>query len=203
MAGEVGMTLSADLIQALETYFDVLALWNRKMNLTAFQLDAPSEAAIERLFLEPLQAAAALRRPVGAMIDVGSGGGSPAIPLCLALSPAHVTLVESRSRKSVFLKEAARRVGLAERLDVQNARFESLVRRSEFRGRFDLLTVRAVRVGAEELSAVSAFVRPGGQILWFAAGNETRVPRVAEARVAETIPLGIAGKSSAILLERS
>ena len=113
MAGQVGMALSADLTQALETYFDVLALWNRRMNLTAFQLDAPSEAAIERLFLEPLQAAAALRRPVGAMIDVGSGGGSPAIPLCLVLSPARVTLVESRSRKSVFLKEAARKLGLA------------------------------------------------------------------------------------------
>ena len=87
----------------LVTYLELLWKWNRKINLTAI---LEPEMAIDRLLLEPLAAAAHL--PAGGMLaDLGSGGGSPAIPLALALSPSKLLMVESRSRKASFLREAA------------------------------------------------------------------------------------------------
>ena len=45
------------------------------------------------------------------MIDIGSGGGSPAIPLALAVPGLRLLMVESKTRKSVFLREAVRALG--------------------------------------------------------------------------------------------
>jgi 16S rRNA (guanine527-N7)-methyltransferase len=55
-----------------------------------------------------LAALEAVRRFEGPIVDVGSGGGAPGIPLAAALPERHVTLLEANSRKYSFLREAAR-----------------------------------------------------------------------------------------------
>ena len=80
------MVIPEPLASQLVVYYQLLSHWNRKINLTS--LSDPDEA-VDRLLLEPVAAAAVL--PANrALIDLGSGGGSPAIPLALALGATRV-----------------------------------------------------------------------------------------------------------------
>ena len=55
-ASNVGVSMPADLGEALAAYLDLLGRWNRKINLTALDVDPPSDEAIDRLLVEPLVA---------------------------------------------------------------------------------------------------------------------------------------------------
>jgi 16S rRNA (guanine527-N7)-methyltransferase len=99
-------------------------------------------------------------------MDVGSGGGSPAIPLKLASPQLHLRMVESKTRKAVFLREAVRELNLSS-VEVETSRFEELLARPELHEGFDLVTVRAVRVEPRTLVTLQAFLRPGGQLFLF------------------------------------
>ncbi len=202
-AAVTGLVISGELGDRLAVYFHTLALWNRKMNLTGFSLDSPTEAAIDRIFLEPLLAARAVQRPVEAMLDIGSGGGSPAIPMSLALFPNRTVLVEARVRKAIFLREVARALGLSEHLEVLNTRFEEPASSAQFLGKFDLVTVRAVRIGPKELPVIASFLKPGGQLVLFTVGDGNRVPRTPEFRLVEHFFLGTTAHGGAAVFERA
>ena len=160
-----------ELVTRLLTYYVLLERWNRKINLTA--LDDPDQA-IDRLLIEPLIAAKHL--PAGAsVIDIGSGGGSPAIPLALALG-GPLTMVESKARKSAFLSEATRQLQL--RASVETSRYEALLARPELHEAFDVLSLRAVRVEARVLTSLQAFVKPSGLVAMFRGPSGSDAPAV-------------------------
>jgi len=125
--------MAASLTEQLLTYYRVLSHWNRKMNLTS--LAEPAEA-VDRMLLEPVAAAPHLPHGID-LIDLGSGGGSPAIPLALALSARRLVMVESRLRKAAFLREVLRELGLSG--TVEAARFEEVATRSAFGGAFGVV----------------------------------------------------------------
>jgi 16S rRNA (guanine527-N7)-methyltransferase len=145
------------------------------MNLTGFDLTEQSPAALDRLLIEPLVAAKHATMPVTRMIDIGSGGGSPAIPLALALSSPQLMLVEAKTRKSVFLREALRALEMLDS-EVVTSRFEELLSRPTLHEAHDLLTVRAVRVERSVLMNLQAFVRPGGEMFLFRSTSGAETP---------------------------
>ncbi|MCA1650614.1 MAG: 16S rRNA (guanine(527)-N(7))-methyltransferase RsmG [Acidobacteria bacterium] len=162
-AAKARIPLTAELIDKLTAYYELLARWNKKINLTA--LEDP-DAAIDRLLLEPVAAARHVAVGATRLMDVGSGGGSPAIPLKLAANGLGLTMVEVKARKSAFLREAVRHLGLSD-TTVETSRFEELLSRPELHERFDVLSLRAVRLEPRMLNTIQAFVRPGGQIMLF------------------------------------
>ena len=173
------ISIGIELAKSLEIYFQLLAKWNNKINLSGLRLEDPEPAALDRLLIEPLLAAKHSGSAVRSMIDVGSGGGSPAIPMALALAPVQLVMVESKTRKSVFLQEAVRELALRD-ARVANARYETLLSEPTLHERHDLLTVRAVRVSAGVLNAMQAFVKPGGSLMLFKpSGNEELDAKVA------------------------
>ena len=154
------------------------------MNLTAFSLkDAPDEA-IDRLLIEPLVAAKHLLGghahgphlgPRPRLLDIGSGGGSPAIPLKIAMPSLSLVMVESKTRKSAFLREAARQLNLTD-ASVETSRAEDLLTRMELHESQDLVSVRAVRVEQKLFTSIQAFLRLGGRILLFRTATGTDTP---------------------------
>ena len=170
-----GVVLAPGLAAKLEVYFKLLSAWNAKMNLTGLDLSEQSPAAIDRLLIEPLVAAKHVTGPVTRMIDIGSGGGSPAIPLALALSLSRVVLVEAKTRKSVFLREALRALEMTE-AEVATSRFEELLTRPPLHEAHELLTLRAVRVEGSVLMNLQAFVKPGGEVFLFRAASGAGSP---------------------------
>ena len=165
-ARRAGVSISPEVRAKLEIYYRLLATWNEKINLTGLNLAEPNSDALDRLLVEPIVAARHVSATVRRVIDIGSGGGSPAIPLALAMPSMQLLMVESKTRKSVFLKEALRSLDLAH-ADVVTARFEELLSRPDLHEAHDLLTVRAVRIETRILMTLQAFVRPGGQLFLF------------------------------------
>jgi len=143
-ARRAGVTISPTLAAKLEAYFKLLTAWNTKMNLTGLDLAEQGPAAIDRLLVEPLVASKHVTAPVTRMIDIGSGGGSPAIPLALALSSPHLMLVEAKARKSVFLREALRALEMSE-AEVATSRFEELLARPPLHEAHELLVLFVAR----------------------------------------------------------
>lgn len=160
------MTLTPDLAAQLEVYYRLLATWNTKINLTGLKLSEISPDALDRLLIEPVVAAKYVQAGASRMLDVGSGGGSPAIPLALAVPNTRLLMVESKTRKSVFLREAIRALEM-NGAEVVTTRFEELLAQPDLHEAHDLVTIRAVRVEARVLGTLQAFTKPGGQIFLF------------------------------------
>lgn len=176
----------------LEAYFRLLETWNRKINLTGFNLPELAPETLDRLLIEPLVAARHVPTGAAIMLDIGSGGGSPAIPLALAVPSIRLLMVESKTRKAVFLREAIRTLELRD-ADVATSRYEELLARPELHETNDLVTIRAVRVEPRLLSNLQAFIKPGGLLFLFRGATA--------ADPAETIPPPLVWSATYPLLE--
>ena len=126
-ARKAGLALDRGLTADLERYFDLLRLWNRKISLTSLPVEDAGEEAIDRLLIEPLLAARQLPAGASTVFDVGSGGGSPALPMKLAAPAISLRMIESKTRKAAFLREAIRHLEL-DRAEVETARQQLLGR---------------------------------------------------------------------------
>jgi 16S rRNA (guanine527-N7)-methyltransferase len=159
----------------LENYYRLLAKWNAKINLTAFRLTPEGDdAALDRLIVEPLVAARYIPESSRTLLDAGSGGGSPALPMRLATPQLHLRMVEVKTRKAVFLRESVRTLGLANS-EVETARFEELLSRPELHESLDLVSIRAVRVERRTLLTLQAFLRPGGKLFLFRGSSKNEL----------------------------
>ena len=164
-AKNAGVTITADAQAQLEAYFQLLAHWDAKINLTALPLRRPTDETFDRLLIEPFVAAQYVADSAKTWFDVGSGGGSPAIPLKIAHPHAKLTMIESKTRKAAFLREAVRAVGLPE-VEVENLRFEDVANRTEPQT-IDLVTVRAVKGDRSLFAAVQRVLSPIGRVFIF------------------------------------
>jgi 16S rRNA (guanine527-N7)-methyltransferase len=176
--------LTLAMLEPLEAYFRLLAKWNAKINLTSLPLDAPTDETFDRLLVEPLAAAPHLMRgQMGARtgvrppsdpivwLDLGSGGGSPAIPLLIARPTLKLTMIESKTRKAAFLREAIRVVGLSG-ATVMNERFEDVARSAEYASSADLLTVRAVNADAALFETAGRLLKDTGHVCLFKPSHD-------------------------------
>jgi 16S rRNA (guanine527-N7)-methyltransferase len=154
----------------LESYLRLLAKWNRSINLTALPVDAPTDESIDRLLIEPLAAADVVGAGSPVWFDLGSGGGSPAIPLKLAKPGARLVMVESRQRKVAFLNEAIRALGI-EHAEAICERIENVAGSHPLSGSADIVTVRAVKIDEVALGASRSLLKLGGQLILFGAAN--------------------------------
>lgn len=172
------LQVSSELLSGLVAYVDLLARWNRKINLTSLPLLDPTDETFDRLLVEPLIAAKHLPSLECSVIDIGSGGGSPGIPLKLARPGISLRMVESKTRKAAFLREAVRQLGL-DRVVVETLRFEELLSQPGLHEAHDVATLRAVRIEARTMTTLQAFLKPGGQAFLFQSRSaESAVPQV-------------------------
>lgn len=136
------------------------------MSLTSLPVEEAGEEAIDRLLIEPLVASKYLPGPTAAVMDIGTGGGSPAIPMRLANPGVSMLMVESKTRKAAFLREVIRQLDLT-RTQVESSRFEELLAHPELHEAADVVTMRAVRAERKTLKSLQAFLKPGGLLFVF------------------------------------
>jgi len=132
----LGVPLPSDAAHRLAAYVALLDKWNRAYNLTAIREPARmvTHHVLDALAILPeLPDAAALR-----LLDVGSGGGVPGIPLAIARPGWSVTLLDSNRKKTTFLTQAAIELGLRN-VEAVTARVEAF----EPRAPFDVIVSRA------------------------------------------------------------
>lgn len=204
-ARRAGLDLSSEVLSAFEAYFALLTKWNLKINLTAFSLEHDADDhAIDRLLIEPVVAAKHLQPSAVQAIDIGSGGGSPAIPMTIAVPRLQMRLVEAKTRKAVFLREAIRALDLG-RAQVESARYEELLTRPDLHEAHDLLTIRAVRIEPRTLMTLQAFLKPGGQLWLFrgSGGDDVLAALTPPIRWTATYPLIESLRSRLVVIEKA
>jgi len=158
-----GLVASDAAVAGLAAYLQQLSRWNERVNLTAIPLGpSPSDQAIDKLLVEPVLATTLLDATPRTWFDLGTGGGSPAIPLRCLWRAGTLRMVESREKKGAFLREVVRQLGLAG-TSVSTCRFDDL---GEARS-VDLVTLRAVRVDSELVALLDRLLSMRGQVLAF------------------------------------
>jgi 16S rRNA (guanine527-N7)-methyltransferase len=147
------LSLPGPAVERLTAYLDTLAEWSKRINLTGAR--APAQR-VTRLVASVLPAAGLPE--AGTLLDVGSGNGSPGLVMALLRGDLEVTLLEPRTRRWAFLREAARRAG---RGDVRVLR----ARHDAYPGpAARTVTLRALALPLAELAPL---VAPGGQVVVF------------------------------------
>jgi 16S rRNA G527 N7-methylase RsmG len=112
-------------------------------------------------------------------------------------------MVESKTRKSAFLREAIRHLNLTDTA-VETARAEDLLTRPELHEAQDAVTVRAVRIEQKLLARVQAFLRLGGRILMFRSNVSNEAPPLVVPPLAyeATLPLVESMHSRLVVLRK-
>lgn len=141
-------------------YLELLLAANQAFNLTA--ITDPDEAWSKHIE-DSLSLLPELEGVTGKVIDVGSGGGLPAIPLAIARPDLQFTLVESTAKKARFLETTALALGL-KNVRVKSERAEDLGR-SELRESFEVATSRACARLPVLLELCLPLVQVGGRKL--------------------------------------
>ena len=159
-AAAIGVRLGSAELDRFACYHREILLWNRRINLVS---ERSSREIVMRHFLDSLTPAPFLDQPAGAMIDLGSGGGFPGIPLRIALPGLRLWLVEISRKKSSFLSHAVRALGL-DGVQVIRERAEALST-GGLSGRFDSVISRAAFKLPDLVRTAAFFLKPGGQLV--------------------------------------
>jgi len=162
---------------AMDRYLDLLLAANQEVNLTGIR---DKDEAWVRHILDSLLLLPALRTlPEGAqVIDVGSGGGLPGIPLALARPDLAITLLEATRKKARRLEGFVEALELP-RTRVLSERAETLAHRPAHRQRYQAVVTRAVARLPALLELTLPFLQKGGVLL--AMKGQTAPAEIAEA----------------------
>ena len=148
----LGLALPDGAEARLLAYLALLDKWNRVYNLTAVR---DAGRMVSHHLLDSLATVPHFRG--GTVLDVGSGGGLPGIPLAIARPDLRVTLIDSIAKKTAFLLQAKAELGLAN-LSVVTSRVEDY--RPE--AGFDVITSRAFSDLKEFVVLTRHLLAPGG-----------------------------------------
>jgi len=107
---ELALVLPSGAAEKLMAYLGLLAKWNQIYNLTAIR--DPLQSVSHHL-LDSLVVLRELSDCAGTLVDVGSGGGLPGIPLAIADPARPVTLNDASEKKAAFLRQAVIELGLS------------------------------------------------------------------------------------------
>ena len=160
----------------IEVYKRELLAWNEKINL----IGPEAKANIDEHIAEALHAAELLR-PKRQVLDFGSGGGLPSIPMAIASPDARFHLVESDMKKWAFLKHVVRECRLNS--VVYGDRLASVLTRFPPELRFSLVTSRAVGSPEEWLPSLAPFMEADGRAALFQASSDA--PEIEQFRKSE------------------
>lgn len=143
--------LEPELAAQFAAYLSLFIRWNRRINLSATR---DEQGTISRHLVESIACARALPLGIGTLLDFGSGGGFPGIPIALCRPEISVTLAESQGKKAAFLQEAVRLLGISAKVHGRRA--------EELRVAFDCVVLRAVDRMPEAVKVAARLVRTGG-----------------------------------------
>lgn len=152
---ELRIDLAPAVRERLLAYAALLYKWNRTYSLTALR---EQDKAVSHHLLDSLAALPFV--PDGALLDVGSGGGMPGIPLAIARPELRVTLIDSNSKKTAFLQQAAIELALPN-ISVHCGRVEQY----HPQDRFSAITSRAFSELADFVGLTRHLLADGGSWL--------------------------------------
>ena len=155
------LDLSDAQLDKIALFLDFMAQTNKKFNLTA---SITPENLVGKHALDSILLAQAIQNlpKQDRIVDIGSGGGFPAMIVAICLSKSKFTLIDSTAKKCAFLQEAANKLQISHRLKVMCGRAEEIAHQPELREIFHVATAKAVASLKVSAELVSGFLAPEG-----------------------------------------
>ena len=138
-AAKISISLDCGQTRQFAVHAAELVRWNRKINITA--ITDPLEIAVKH-FLDSLSVARWIS-PQTTLLDIGSGGGFPGLPLKVLMPSLSVTLIDASRKKVNFLKHVIRTLKL-DNIDALHVRAQDLSKNPLFLKRYNVITSRAL-----------------------------------------------------------
>lgn len=160
----VGEPVSEVAGERLQTLYRLLRE-KEHLGLTGFRTPA---ALAERFFHDALTLRALLPA-AGPFLDIGSGAGTPALPLAATVETGDWLLLEPRRRAAAFLETAVEAMGLAARVRVCRMHFKDYLNQdeaAEFLRRVTAVTLRAVKLKRIEWQGLATRLGPSAVVIW-------------------------------------
>jgi 16S rRNA (guanine527-N7)-methyltransferase len=180
----LGVRLERPAFDAIEGHVRLLLAWNRAINLTAI---ADPDAVAVRHVADSLAAVPVLRASgARALLDLGTGGGYPGLPLAVALPFERVLLVDSVAKKAGFLAVVVEALGLAGRVAVAADRAETLAHGVE-RERWSAVTARAVASLPDLVELAFPLLEPDGTLIAWKGRLDDRAELAAAERAVDAL----------------
>lgn len=132
---ELELEIPAHSLQQLALYATEIEHWNKAINLTSLG----GRALLRRLIVDPVWVGQQLQMG-GTVSDVGSGNGSPGLPLCITRRFSSTHLIEPRVKRAAFLRHVVAKLGLRD-VAVERCRIEAMPERKFFS---DWITLQAI-----------------------------------------------------------
>jgi 16S rRNA (guanine527-N7)-methyltransferase len=166
---DIGVELTPDVRAAIDGHVRLLLAWNRAINLTAIR--DPGEVAVAHV-VDSLAALAVFReRNVDQLVDLGSGGGFPGLPLAIALPAERALLADSIGKKVRFLETVVDALGLTGRVETHAGRAEALARDPMHREAWKAVTARAIAALPDLVELAFPLLKPGGMLVAWKRGE--------------------------------
>lgn len=190
LLGAAGFSpLDAAQTRQFEEYLALLLRWNARINLTAVR---DEEGILSRHFVESIACARALPDGIKTLLDFGSGGGFPGIPIALCRPEIEVTLAESQAKKAAFLQEAIRVLGIPVKVHAERAELLKM--------QYKCITLRAVDKMDEAVEAAARLVSSDGWLaLMTTQGDLVRLQARAGAKSSWDSPIPLPGGDERLL----
>lgn len=150
--------LSQDQLDQAQCFYDLLMEANQVMNLTAI---TDTEAVVDKHFIDSFLFAAYIPSETSRILDLGSGGGFPAIPLTILRPDLEIHCVDSLRKRMDFLEAAITHCGFSQ-VTAIHSRFELLAKKAPYRDGYSVVTARAVAQLPVLLEYAMPFVKVGG-----------------------------------------
>ncbi len=171
---ELGIPYTEQMLEQLQTYYEMMVEKNKVMNLTAV---TEKDEVITKHFLDSLCFAKVYlpKRKEGfspRIIDIGTGAGFPGIPLKIFFPELKVVLLDSLQKRINFLQDVVSALGL-DGISCIHGRAEELSGKAEYREQFDYAVSRAVARLASLSELCIPFVKQGGQFLAYKSEGAT------------------------------
>lgn len=149
-------------------YMNLLALWGRKMSLTAIQ---DPEEVVREHFGESIFALSLSKLPEGRLADVGTGAGFPGLAIKLAVPGLPVALIEPNKKKCAFLQEVIRALSLTD-VAVTSVPFQLAEIQEDSLGS---VTSRALGLEKALFAWSRTALRPSGRLLLWLGEENSRI----------------------------
>ena len=163
---ELNIEYTDKMITQFELYMDEILAWNEKINLTAI---TDRDEFISKHFVDSLLAEPMLRE-AETIIDVGTGGGFPGVPLAIIFPEKKFVLMDSLKKRLKVIDEVCEKTGIANVTTV-HGRAEELARSKEHREKYDICVSRAVANMSTLSEYCIPFVKKGGYFLAYKGPN--------------------------------
>lgn len=172
---QIDIVIDSEEEERLLHFLDELLRWNQSINLTAItdRDEALVKHLVDALTLLPLL------RGDEILLDMGSGGGLPGLPLKIVRPGLDLTSVDAVAKKISFQKHIIRSFGLTG-VVARHGRLEELGREPALAGHFDLVVARAFASLPDCLRLARPFLLPGGRLIAMKGPEGEKELRAAE-----------------------